>query len=522
MTDHLPRRFLRARPTTAPTEVGRPGRAVGAVASLVASARRLVVRRVGRKTVEDWQDEAWEMYDEVGELRFVAGVVATACSRARLVAATVEPGADPTPLSGDELTAEEQIVAHIVHAIGGSIVGQQELLRQTALHLFVPGDGLLVGLPPGTIDRGSATRPALDPRQADGDVDVTLLDWYAMSQQEVRFSGGEVEIDGGDGQKLRLDDDRCVIIRVWRPHPRRWWQADSPVRSSLPVLRELVGLTKHVAAQIDSQLAGAGLLVLPNSVDVVGRIVDPDDPDAEPDFVDALADAMLTPIEDRGSAASVVPLTIRVPDEAVDKVKHLRFSVPLDEQAKELRDEAIRRLALGLDVPAETLLGLSVANHWTAWLLDEERARIHIEPVLGLVCDAWTSQYLWPACEAAGIDDPRRFVVWRDMSGLVQKADRTADATVGHERGLLSDEAWRRLAGFDEADAPGTSTIDPAIELALQVVGQAPSLLANPGLASIVQQIRETAAAGEDFGPDAATSEADDGHRPPEPPDELA
>ena len=37
---------------------------------------------------------------------------------------------------------------------------------------------------------------------------------------------------------------------------------DSPVRAALPILRELVGLTQHVSAQIDSRLAGAGMLVM--------------------------------------------------------------------------------------------------------------------------------------------------------------------------------------------------------------------------------------------------------------------
>lgn len=526
--NHLPTPPRRTRsasaPSTAPTPIGAPDSSP--LSTLVASARRITGRTVARSSAQAWQDEAWAMYDEVGELRFVANSVAAAASRGRIFAATVTAGADhPDPVRTDDNaladddppTDDDLLAAEVVGMLARNVLGRSEMLRRVVLHLFVPGDGYLVGVAPGVLDtRGPGDQPTvdLDAIEPEGEFPLEALEWHALSVAEVSMRAGKVELNVGDGSPVALDEDECVVVRLWRPHPRKWWQADSPVRANLPVLRELVGLTKHVSASIDSRLAGAGMLVLPNSVEVVGGGAEQaGDTEPPPGFVDALIDAMVTPLEERDSAAALVPLVIRVPDEAVDKVQHIRFDTPLDEHAKDLRDEAIRRLALGLDAPPEVLLGLGETNHWSAWQIDEATAKLHIEPLLALICDALTTQYLWPTLEAAGVGDVRRYVVWFDAHDLTQRPNRTAEATEGHARGLLSDEAWRRYSGFDETDAPEVVPVDDAVELAIELVARAPSLMANPGLPAIVEQIR-VAASGNAPAEDLAVDETvgtDDG-----------
>ena len=502
--DHLPRRpspRRSAQVMTRPKPEGGPQ----PLESLVASARRLKGRNVSRSTAARWQDEAWAMYDEVGELRFVANALASASSKARVFAATVEPGdADPQAIHADEPdleaderpTADDLFASETVAALARNVLGRAEMIRRVVLHLFVPGDGYLVGLPPGILDLAGPEDEPPEPGEQigpEGGPELSDLSWHSLSVSEVRLSNGKVRLNIGDGAPVDVDEDRCVVVRVWRPHPRRWWEADSPVRSNLSVLRELVGLTKHVGATIDSRLAGAGLLIIGQSVEVVGAAHDPETGTEKPpaDFVDALLDAMATAIEDRDSAAAIVPLTIKVPDDVVDKVRHISFATPFDEHAKELRDEAIRRLALGLDAPPEVLLGLGATNHWSAWQIDEATAKIHIDPVLALLCDALTTQYLWPALKEAGVKEPKRYVVWFDSSDLTMRPNRTAEATEGVRMGLVSDEAWRREAGFDENDAPEQPDVDAAVQTALAMVEQAPSLVADPGLLELVRQIRE-------------------------------
>src|SRR3546814_17159695 len=58
------------------------------------------------------------------------------------------------------------------------------------------------------------------------------------------------------------------------------------------------------------------------------------------------------------------------------------FHTPFDEETRELREEAIRRLALGQDAPPELLLGVGNMNHWGAWLVQADTNNTHVEPPL--------------------------------------------------------------------------------------------------------------------------------------------
>ena len=140
----------------------------------------------------------------------------------------------------------------------------------------------------------------------------------------------------------------------------------------LPVARELVALTKYVSAQVDSRLAGSGLLLLPQGiesafskpapeVDDDGNVIDEDD---DQTFADELTDYMIVPVQDREVAGSVVPFMATVPPELVDKIKLVSFATPLDEHAPPLREEAIRRVGLGMDSDPSVLLGQASSNHW--------------------------------------------------------------------------------------------------------------------------------------------------------------
>ena len=67
----------------------------------------------------------------------------------------------------------------------------------------------------------------------------------------------------------------------------------------------------HISAQVDSRLAGAGILLVPTSAtrgfkEAAGL---PENSEQDP-FTEALMDAMITPITDRSSAAAVVPLLV--------------------------------------------------------------------------------------------------------------------------------------------------------------------------------------------------------------------
>lgn len=472
--------------------------------SLVAAARRLTSTKIKGKGTQskaaEWQEDAWDMYDLVGEQRFLATTLANRLASARFFVGK---------LPQDTTEEIEPVTEGPAYEIFQSMVGKgshfTQMIGRLGLNLFMPGDGYVVGLPSkggevvdiesaaAVVEQQGITPLGVDPI---GDIDIDALEWRMLSVSECTIDGnsGDVTISGDGTGKTKYSADDIVLIRIWRPHPKIWWEADSPTRSSLPVLRELVGLTMHISAQVDSRLAGAGVLLVPASAEAAMRAAvagDADSDDALSPFAEALMDAMIQPITDRSNASAVVPLTVSVPDESIEKFRHMTFAGPLDAEARALRDEAIRRLALGQDCPPELLLGVGGMNHWGAWLVREDVVTTHLEPPLALICDAFTTQFLWPVLEQQGVADFEDFAIWYDVGHLIQRPQRTQDAKDAKAAGAISDESYRDALGFDESDAPKVEPRNPVQELVLEMLRTAPSLAQNPGLPVLAQQIQD-------------------------------
>lgn len=447
---------------------------------LTAAAKRLTRNKQDRpiaKTMnESWQSEAWDMYDLVGELRFIAGNLAGQAAKSVLYVGKQEGGDTPEKVEDPE-------VNRILEALNGASSSLSQMVHRLSMNLFVTGEGWLVGTPKDD--------PILGQLEPQGPEDY---DWRMMSVSEVTTNSVTKEIELTiEGEQRKYPEDDVYVVRVWRPHPRHWWQADSPTRSSMPVLRELVGLTMHVYAQIESRLAGAGILAVPQSVQNALQVaagLDPHEGEGSDrdEFTEALIEAMLTPISDRSAASALVPLTITIPDDAAGKIEHLTFSTPLDSEARNLRDEAIRRLALGLDAPPELLLGTGGMNHWGGWLVQEETVNTHIVPPLQLICDALTTQYLWPMLEEMGYQDFEDYVVWYDVDHMIVRPNLSSDAFTLHDKGVLSDDALRRVNGFDDTDAP-EKPANLATVTVLRMIESDPSLMREPGIDALYAEV---------------------------------
>lgn len=480
--------------------------------SLVAAASRQTskqtVARTGNASKDGggWMADAWDMYDLVGEQRFLANTLANRLAQARLF-----PGKLPVDSTEEVIPVEDGIAHEVFQSVRLAL---KQMMPRLGVNLFIAGGGYICGIPRYLMPDydypnmdGNTPRPDQmitpngkpDPRNGEkpGKIDLTDLEWRMFSDAEVMRKDDQVELMLGEdiNDKITVNVDDIFLIRVWKPHPRRHWQSDSPTRSSLPVLRELVGLTMHVSAQTDSRLAGAGLLILPESVRRSLSAQYDNDSDPLDEFTRDLIDAMVTPISDRSNASAVVPLIMTVPDESVQHVKYINFSGPLDSEARGLRDEAIRRLALGQDCPPELLLGLTGMNHWGAWLVREDVVNTHLEPPLAMICDALTTQFYWPVLEQQGLteEQARQFCIWYDVAHLIIRPNRIKDAFALHAVGAISDETLRDAAGFDDDDAPNFGVIaggDPVFTLALSLVRQNPALLAAPGLKTIVDQLQ--------------------------------
>lgn len=481
--------------------------------ALMASARRLTDRdakgrsesaKGGAGKTAPWQEEAWELLDLIGEQRFLAHTLAGRMSQAALYVGKLEDGDSPGTRPEQVEDGDLQV---LLNSIGGGIAGQGQLIHRAGVNLFVAGEVWLVGIPPRLVpgtpeyEYAATSGDSVRPVNRSGPVeestdDVLKLEWRMLSVTEINLDQtGQATINLEDGSTVVADPTDLYMIRIWRPHPRRAWEADSPTRASLPVLRELLGLTQHISAQVDSRLAGAGLLAVSSEADAaLKRAAGIDENDPRSPLMEALTLAMQTAIKDRAAASALVPLAVTVPGNPAEAFHYMTFSTPLDKEARQLRDEAIRRLALGQDAPPELLLGTGGMNHWGAWLVREDVVTTHLEPPLALICDALTTQYLRPLMRELGYpeDDLERYVVWYDVDNLIARPNRTQDAKDLYALGEIDGRALREAVGFEEGDAPEDGeALDPAIELAFQLVKNTPTLAQTPGLAVLVEQIRE-------------------------------
>lgn len=513
--------------------------------SLLASATKLTqkkaadagFRKFAAQQVE-WQSDAWAMYDLVGELRFVVDNLASRSSKAHFyVGEQSEKNVDLPQVT------ENQELADLLSTIGGGQSGLSRIIERLVANLKIPGEGWLVGLPKDmipqdeddaedhrvtssagqavemtppkkrinrdpTINRrtgadrneGTDTPHTQDGRSSgaanDDPSGLENYQWQMLSISEVSFDvKGQVVLELGptESEKLLANPDDLFLVRVHKPHPERGWQADSATRASLSVLRELVGLTMHISAQVDSRLAGAGVFIVPESYSrAVKRSMGLADDDPDDPVTDALMQAMLTPISDRSAASALVPLVITAPDESAQHFRHITFDKGLDTNALSLREESIRRFALGMDCPPELLLGTNAMNHWGGWLMREDVVRAHVEPTLALICDALTSQFLRPVIEENFPElDAEKYVVWYDVEHLIMRASSGQDAKDLYDRDELGGDTLRRANGFDETDAPTEEDSDQlAIDAVFEMIKVNPGLMRRPGVDVLVRQVQ--------------------------------
>jgi hypothetical protein len=393
--------------------------------AVVAAAAVLSDRQLPTRKPDSWQDEAWGYYESVGELRYAITYMANALSRCQLVAATPGTSSAPTPVPLDAGPAVEAMAR-----LAGGTLGQSQMLAGFGVNLSVPGIAYLIG------DTNAVTG---------------VETWIVYAQDAIRTTpgGGGYQIQVGDAAWVDVSPE-ALVVQCWRPSRRRLWEPDSPVKAVLPVLRQISLLDARIGADATSRLAGAGILVVPTEATFPRRR--PDDPEEDP-FIDALMEAMTVPIQNRESAAAVVPFVVRLPGDLCDKVIHLKLSTEFDAKILDLRESAIRRLAIGLDLPAEAVLGVGDLNHWSAWQVEESAIKIHVEPMMEVICDALTIGYLAPALAAMG-EDPSSAVVWYDAADLRVRPDRSTTSVSLYDRALLSPDATLRENGFDSADVP--------------------------------------------------------------------
>lgn len=437
------------------------------------------VQRINRgrshQTQEQWQAEAWYYFDSVGELRAPLVWIANAVSQADLHATTIDPDTGkPTGPSGDP---RSQAVADQI--LGGP---QQRagLLRTIALCWQVAGEAWIIVRPSTTVGRPDT--------------------WLALSGQKVRAKGDSWTYEDPYTCETITLTPTDRLIRVWCPHPNDQAKADSSVRPSLPILREIEKATQNIAARLDSRIATNGIMALAEEIDFPRGEFD----SAAGAFMDFFMQAAEAGLQNPGQAASQVPLAFTAPAELIGNggaFAHYDLSTEFDQGVVALRDNSRERLGGALDMPNQVARGeQGEGNHWSDWKVEEDTYKIYIEPLLKAIGDPISELWMRSALIAMGMppDQADNEEVGWDTTAIVARPDATETLESLYDKILISDEYMLTENGVSEDAMPDDE--ERTRRLLEKLVVGAPSLLADPAVAQALGMNIEVspAAAGVD------------------------
>ncbi len=499
--------------------------ALTAASSRVTGSRSFRSRSVGITGKEDWQDKAWLYFRLVSELRYYAEWRAASMSRVRLVASELDSEGKPTGSIADDNPDAEK-VRKIVADIAGGAVGQSKMLLRGGLLVSVPGECWVA-----MIVRAPVDKDAEDILATLGEL-ANYEEWHVLARSQISSTGRDVKLKLRDGSTHVFNPDTDIMFRVWDENPEDPTQATSPVFSNMVSLNEIVRASATIDNAGKSRLIGNGMIFMPKQASLPGHTTPKakplgaatDGPEPPPQWVggqttqdlqDLLFDVATTAIGDPDSLAALLPILVGIDGDQVKNVQWLRPSSEVPETALKTREAAMRRLAIGLFITPERLLGqMGEANHWVSWSMGDDDVRTHITPPVDLFADALTTNVFKPKLVADGID-PSKYVIWHDVSALTQDPDKSDEALDAHDRGAIGSQALREHLGLDGTDGYDLTEKDEWLRLAFDKITVDPSV----NLPVFLPLLKELLGAQGEFLPDAVAPPAIESGTPPDEPD---
>lgn len=477
----------------APADVGASIHKLPSYNPLVSSARLLagpvngVTAYSENPQYDQWQNVAWDFYNTLEHLSYGVGWLAKMVSQVRLVAAEVVPGRDePIPMTDPNHPA----VAAVTRLCGGT-GGQAQLMKKFTIHLSVPGVCWLVGEEPIT-DPTMLTNPKspfFQPYRAGllPDEEVWRVysarelrksskKWMGQQYYEIRVSGpggSNQDNSGSDSKWWRPLNPTSMVVKCWSADSQYGWMPTSPTKNALGACTELDLVNKRIMAMILSRLASNGVLLYDKermSLPVRTNPNDPGDAANSPgDLAQVFVDVAKQAIADPASPSACIPIPIgfSVPELTdVDPrllMQHITFGEGVDSNLLKMRESAINRVATGIDLPAEIILGMGRLNHWGASQVEQSATKVDVTSIVESITYSLTIGYLYPMLDAADVADPRvgpnggRVIVWYDPGKLKNRPEKSAEMAGAYDREEVTGTALRREIGAEEADAPTLS-----------------------------------------------------------------
>jgi len=399
-----------------------------------------------RRLSQLWQNEALTMYDSCGEAWYAAQFYARAIGKLRLYIAKKDEQGEVTELKDEPDDPGVQALERIKDPSGG----RSQFQAAWARLMFLTGETYL------TVTENPDTEEEV---------------WECLSSNELRLAPGRGYVryaapSVSPEELLTAPDDdfepvdkgnqkTAVVYRLWRRHPSYSMLADAPMRACLTLFEELQLLQLAVRARARSRLNGAGILAVPTEIIFANMPTGAEQDQTKSPVMQLLHRAATTAIRDPGSAAAVVPIVIQGPAEHLKELRWIPIGSPNEKYEEQgLRTELISRIAIGLDFPKEQLLGVGDANHWSAWLVDDQTWSAHLQPMANLFVEDLTGVYLRPYLKKQGVENWADYTIWYDPAEVINNPDRNKDAAALYAQGELSGATWRDAGGFNDDDEP--------------------------------------------------------------------
>lgn len=439
--------FERRRP------VSRRARSLTAAGERVAQADSSKLRRL----IQPWQHRALAFYETVGEVNFSAQFYARTLSKIRFFAAELDENGDPQESENPELIE----LWDRVQDPGG---GRTNLMTAYGQLKFLCGDCYLVCT-------GDADEPTGEKWEILSVAELRSTD-KGRYQRVIAPGLGFEDLISAPDDAFEPMPGEVAVYRLYTPDPRWRRLADAPMRGVLGHCEQLVLLDLAVRARAKSRAAGPGVLLVSDAMSLPRIDGDGNDDDimADPVF-GPLIRSLMAPLSDPGSASAVVPHIMTVPEQLdIDKVmKLIKFSDPNEEyREQQQRDATVTAFATGVDFPIEILKGMTDANHWSGWLVDEQSWKAHLMPVTQRCCDDFNSAYLRPAAREAGVANWEKVAIGYDAAEVINHPDRAKDAFQAYQGRAVSKDYVRRAIGATDDDAMPDDELNEAIGVAVR------------------------------------------------------
>jgi hypothetical protein len=386
----------------------------------------------GERRGLEWQQRALRVVDLVPELDYVSRFYAKMLSPLRLYPAKIKSDGQPQEIK----TGLPIDVLSRIRDPGG---GQSQFLASYGRLMLITGEGNLFGY------------------NLDTDDERWIFIWNDELKVEKNKSG-EVSkyiwtpISTSNPQEFTTE--QASAYKFWTPHPRRSGESTSPMRAIVEgdIAEELIALTRSVRATAVSR-ATQGILIIPQEI-----TPPPEGDDENPEensWLVGIAEHLEAQIENAGSAAAAAPYIMDPPFEYAEGIRIVDIhKTEHDYLEKELRKEAVERIARGIDFPAEALLGIGQTNHWAALQILMDMWRSHGAPMARQLCSDLTSAYFQPALREEGFTAWEETVVAFDASEVTVKPDRSDDAKAALRMNAIGPSGFRKMLGIPDEFAP--------------------------------------------------------------------